>query len=100
MQINLNDLSQFTEDNVKKLLGSGDDNTHTQLRVTKTGIAYLSKVIGAEEIDNLAFRLESWVAGNEYVGPKAAADSKWVQRIFECLRKNWPNPSDTHIDRF
>ena len=100
MQIDLNNPAEFTLENVRKLLASGDDTTDTQLRVSRDGIAYLSKKVAADDIDALAFRLETWDAGNGYVGPKAAADDSFVTRIFNVLGKNWPNPSLSYIDLF
>ena len=100
MQIQLNDPNQFTLENVRKLIASGDDSTHTQLRVTKNGIAYLSDIVGAEDIDGLAFRLETLLAGSDDVGQNAAKDDHWVKKIFECLQSNWPKPTSSYIDRF
>ena len=98
MTINLNE--PFTTDHVARLLASKDDSAHRQLRVTEEGIAFLSDEIGNNNINDLAFRLETWVAGNGYVGPAAASDSHFVARIEKALRDNWPNPSDTYIDLF
>lgn len=100
MHIDLNDPDDLSIDNIRCLIASGSDDTHTQLRVSSKGIAYLSKVVGNIDVDGLAFRLETWVAGNGYVGPKAAEDTKWVTRLYECLKANWPNPSSTYIDYF
>lgn len=100
MKIDLNDPAQFTLDNVKKLIASKDDSVPRQLRVNSLGIASLSDEIGNINIDGLAFRLETWLEGNGYVGEEAANDDSWVSRIFKCLQKNWPNPTDTFIDSF
>ena len=98
MTIDLNE--PFTIDDVARLLASKDDSAHRQLRVTKKGIAFLSDEIGNNNLNDLAFCLETWIAGNGYVGPEAACDSKFVARIEKVLRDNWPNPSDTYIDLF
>lgn len=100
MKINLNNSTEFTLDNVRDLIASGSDTTHTQLRVNQNGIAYLSKTVGNIEVEGLAFRLETWIAGNDYVGSKAAQDTHWVSKIYECLNANWPSPSSTYIDNF
>jgi len=98
MEINLNDPEDFTKEKVRELIRSGDDSTHTQLRVTKNGIAFLSKVVGGEDIEDLAFRLETMVRGNSYVGADAAKDDKWVEDVYNTLKENWPNPKSTYID--
>ena len=97
LKIDLNDPSQFTRENVARLIGSVLDTQHWQLRVTKDGIAYLSDIVGSENIVGLAFRFETWCAHNNYVGFQAAHDSNWVDHVFQDLKDNWPNPSSTHI---
>ena len=100
MQIDLNDPKQFTRENVKRLIASGNDMTHTQLRVSKTGIAYISDTVGAEDIDDLSFRLDTWSAGGGNVGDSATEDGEWVERIYRCLKENWPNPESPYIDNY
>ena len=74
-------------------------NAHTQLRVTKGGIAYISSgVVGGTDIDHLLFRLETWAKGSGYVGRVAASDEVWVMQIFNALKENWPNPPYDYID--
>jgi hypothetical protein len=97
LTIDLNDDEQFTLANVKRLLGSVLDTQHWQLRVTQGGIAYLSDVVGKDGIDELAFRFETWCAGNNYVGFQAAHDEVWVGHVYKDLRDNWPHPHSTFI---
>jgi hypothetical protein len=78
----------------------GDDLKNSQLRVSKDGRATISYVVGAEDIDNQCFRLETWLAVNGYVGPDAANDDKWIDRVYKVLQENWPNPKSPYIDVF
>jgi len=94
--MNLN--NDFTLEDVRTLIRSGTDDTHTQLRVSLNGDVYLSKVIGNIDTEGLAFRLETWIAENGYVGHEAALDEKWIARLFTCLKDNWPNPISDYID--
>lgn len=96
--MNLN--NKFTTADVENLLASKDDSQNRQLRVDSNGQAYLSDIVGNRNIEGLAFRLESWQAGNDYTGPKAAANSDFVSRIEKVLRDNWPNPTTSYIDIF
>lgn len=96
--IDLNDAKQFTQENVSSLIGSVIDNQNWQLRVTKNGLAYLSDVVGNQNTENLAFRLETWCAGNNYVGFQAAHDESWVSQVYKDLKENWPSPKSTLID--
>ncbi len=98
MQIDLNSPSEFTVDNVAKLVGSKDDSQHRQLRVTSDGIAFLSDEVGNINTGGLAFKFETWCAGNSYCGPDAEADSEWVGKVYSWLAENWPNPQATVID--
>ena len=100
MTIDLNDPLKFTVDNVRKLIASGNDRSHSQLRVSETGIAYLSDTVGGDQIDDLAFRLETFSAGRDYVGEAASRDEEWVERVYKALKDNWPNPTSTYIDLF
>ncbi|MBC3375052.1 hypothetical protein HU762_13965 [Pseudomonas sp. SWRI92] len=99
MQIDLNDPDGLTVEAVRQLLASASDDEHTQLRVTKDGIAYLSSgVVGGADIDGLLFRLETWAKGSGYVGRVAASDEVWVTQIYNALKENWPNPAFDYID--
>jgi len=100
MKINLNDPSDFTLENVKKLIASGDDSIDTQFRVTTDGFLFISTSVGTEDLDGILFRLESNVAFNGWVGKDASEDEEWVERIFEAVKKNWPSPNDDYIDDF
>lgn len=98
MQIDLNTPDGLTLEAVRQLLASASDDVHTQLRVTKGGIAYISSVVGGQDIDGLLFRLETWAKGSGYVGNVAASDEVWVMQIFNALKDNWPNPPLDYID--
>lgn len=99
MQIDLKIPGALTRQAVKQLIASVSDSTHTQLRVTRNGIAFISTTDwGNQNVDDLLFRFETWVAGNDYVGLKAASDASWVDQVFNDLKDNWPNPRSSYID--
>ncbi|KMM83285.1 hypothetical protein SAMN04490203_2995 [Pseudomonas taetrolens] len=99
MHIDLNQPERLTIAAVRQLLASASDDVHTQLRVTKAGIAYISAgVVGGVDIENLLFRLETWAAGSGYVGKIAASDEVWVMQIYNAINDNWPNPPFDYID--
>jgi hypothetical protein len=101
MKINLNNPDELTLEAVSKLIGSVNDSTHTQLRVTHEGIAFMSNTdVGLQNVEGLAFRLETWSRGNDYVGQRASTDHEWVGRIYEVLKANWPEPTSTYIDLY
>ncbi|MCF4997394.1 hypothetical protein GIW70_24035 [Pseudomonas syringae] len=99
MQIDLSSPDALTVEAVRQLLASASDDQHTQLRVTKDGIAYISTgIVGGIDIDGLSFRLETWAKGSGYVGNVAASDEVWVMQIYNALKENWPNPPYDYID--
>lgn len=99
MQIDLNTPDGLTLEAVRQLLACASDDEHTQLRVTKVGIAYISSgIVGGTDINGLLFRLETWAKGSGYVGLVAASDEVWVMQIFNALKENWPNPPYDYID--
>lgn len=99
MQIDLNAPDGLTLEAVRQLLASASDDEHTQLRVTRAGIAYLSSgVVGGTDIEGLLFRLETWAKGSGCVGRVAASDEVWVMQIYNALKDNWPTPAFDYID--
>lgn len=97
MFINLNNPKEFTLEGVQKLIASVDDSQNRQLRVSKDGKAFISDKIGHEDTEDLAFRLETWDEGSDYLGKDALLDKEWINRIYNCLKKNWPKPTDPYI---
>ncbi|MBV4459223.1 hypothetical protein KVG96_14795 [Pseudomonas sp. COR58] len=99
MQIDLNAPDGLTLEAVRRLLAEASDDAHTQLRVTKGGMAYISSgVTGGQDVDGLSFRLETWAKGLGCVGRVAASDEVWVMQIYNALKDNWPNPPFDYID--
>ncbi|MEL0614850.1 hypothetical protein [Marinomonas arenicola] len=98
MELDLNNPQDFTLDNVKRLIASKDDSIDRQLRVTLNGIAYISDKVAGDDVMGLAFRLETWDAGNSYLGVAASNDQRHITRIYNCLKLNWPTPSSSYID--
>lgn len=93
------DMRELTLDDVKELIKNGDDNHNNQIRVTKNGQLYLSQdVVGAENIDGLLFRFETFDANNDYVGLNASLDDRFINRIYQALKDNWKNPKSTYVD--
>lgn len=50
--------------------------------------------------DRMQFRLETMQVGNDYVGPHAAKDLAWVDRLYTALLKNYESGAKGYIDRF
>jgi len=99
VQIDLNTPDGLTLEAVRQLLASASDDQHTQLRVNRAGIAFISSgIVGGTDIGDLLFRLETWAKGSGYVGKVAASDEVWVMQIFNALKENWPKPLYDYID--
>ena len=88
-----------TPDELRELIATCDDRAgHHVLWVAKNGDVHVTRVPkdrapGDFEDDwpDLQLRYEPFQAGNEYVGPEAAADSDWINELFDALTREWPN---------
>lgn len=82
-------IKNITEAIYKDMLSNANDCISHQLRVDWSGDVYLSTITGAEEIDGIKFRWESWNPGNGYAGPRAASDHEYVKQSVASLKKCW-----------
>lgn len=96
--IDLNNPDEFTLENVRELIRLGDDSTHSQIRVTKGGSAYLSKTVGAYNLQGVKFCLETLDPDNGYVGEEAAKDDAWVKNVFNDLKNAWHSDARGLVD--
>ena len=86
-----------TPDQLRELLRACDDRAgHHILWVGKNGEVHLSRIpkhrtpVGFEESHpEMQLRYETFLVGNEYVGPEAAADEGWVTELFDALVEKW-----------
>ncbi len=95
-------IETITLDDLKTLIASGDDSHDNQLRVTNSGEVFLSQdVVGAENLENIKFRFETFDAGNECVGEIAANDDTLMKALYNAMKDTWESDSkETHIDDF
>jgi hypothetical protein len=108
--MNLN--SNPTVEQLRELIRRCNDSAgHHVLWVKKSGEVELSSVpqdqtpIEFQEAHpNIQIRFETFLAGNEYVGPEAAEDEEWVSELFDRLVKEWSKakgkPDVTYIGNF
>jgi hypothetical protein len=90
----------FTLGDVANLLASADDESHSQLRVTHDGYAYISKDVGFLNLEGVAFRFETWSAGHGFVGKEASKQKDWVRRLHQALTDNWPDPKNEYVETY
>lgn len=75
------------------MISNGDDSHNNQVRVALDGKVYLSQdITGLTDIDGLKFRLETFIAGNGYVGPEATQNAELIGSLHRKLKANWPKP--------
>lgn len=98
MEIDLTKIDNFTLESVTQLIASKDDSEHHQIRVTENGILFLSDDVGNINLDDIRFVLETWDAGNGYVGWSAALDEVWVERIYQAIKQAWEKGDRGYID--
>lgn len=97
MNYNMETLSR---EQLVELIKNGDDSYDNQIRVTKEGIIFLSRIVGAEDISNLRFRFETYDAGNGYVGPEAADDDEYIDDLYNGLIKTWKSNRTGYVDEW
>lgn len=85
MKIYLLNPDGFTRADVKALIASWNDSVDWQLRVTKDGFAYMSHIIGRNELEGVAFYAGAYMAGKGFSGPTAASDPQWIEKIYQVL---------------
>lgn len=101
-QVKAYDIRTITLEQFRMLIACGNDSHNNQIRVTKSGMVYLSEdIVGSEQIDDVALSFETFSAHNGYVGVKAAEDNSHVIPLYHALIKNWTSGcSYTYIDNF
>ena len=92
-------INTFTIEEFRELIANGDDSHHNQIRVTKSGEVFLSQdVTGAQNIEDIAFRFETFNRHNGYIGEEASKDDD-VILMYNALIKNWGKGSPrTYLD--
>ena len=101
-QVKAYDIRTITLEQFRMLIACGNDSRNNQIRVTKSGMVYLSEdIVGSEQLDDVALSFETFSAHNGYVGVKAAEDNSHVIPLYNALIKNWTSGcSYTYIDNF
>ena len=96
------DIRNITLEQFRQLIAEGDDRHDNQIRVTKDGMIYLSEdIVGADQLDNIAFRFETFDACNDYVGKAASEDDNHIIPIFNALKGNWESGCrKTYVDDY
>jgi hypothetical protein len=85
------------EDQLRDLLARYDDTAgHHLLWVKRTGEVEITLLPHGQPVPSfekahpeMQMRWEPFLAGNEYVGPEAAADAEWVTDLFDRLQQEW-----------
>ncbi len=92
----------ITLEQFRMLIACGNDRHNNQIRVTKSGMVYLSEdIVGSEQLDDVALCFETFSAHNGYVGVKAAEDNSHVIPLYYALIGNWVDGCrHTYIDSF
>lgn len=97
MVIDLNKPGALTLEAVVELLRSKDDSQNRQVRVSNTGIVYLSDDVGNQNLNDVVCRFETFCALNQYTGNTVKSSQDHVNWIYEEL-KRWPNMKLSYID--
>ncbi|MEY8301292.1 hypothetical protein [Thomasclavelia ramosa] len=95
-------INEMSLNDFKNLIASGDDSHNNQIRVTTMGEVFLSQdIVGAEDLEGIAFRLETFDAGNDYVGKPASEDNDHVVSMYNAIKANWDkNLRETYLNNW
>ena len=89
-QVKAYDIRTITLEQFRMLIACGNDRHNNQIRVTKSGMVYLSEdIVGSEQLEDVALSFETFSAHNGYVGVKAAEDNSHVIPLYYALIGNW-----------
>ncbi len=101
-QVKAYDIRTVTLEQFRLLIACGHDSRNNQIRVTKSGMVYLSEdIVGAEQLDDVALCFETFSAHNGYVGVKAAEDDRHIISLYHALKENWAGGCrHAYIDSF
>jgi len=88
------DIEMLTQDECRRLLANADDRQNNQVRITDNGRVFASTgdAIGNRQRAGVRFSLETFAAGNDYCGPRAASDSSHVANTLHRLLYGWAKP--------
>lgn len=90
--------SKVTKEKVREMIENGDDSHHNQIRIKKDGTVYLSDIVGNQKTDGLLVRFETFDAGNDYVGKKAAKDDKHIDTLYKMIKWSWIKQYPGYLD--
>lgn len=98
-----------TKEQLKSLVASKDDKAgHHMIWVSFDGDVFIDLIPHhltpsgyAESLeDAMQFRLETLQVDNSYVGPEAAKDQNWIDRVYAALLTNYETGVRGYIDVF
>ena len=98
-----------TKEQLRQLVASQNDKEGAHmLWVSKSGDVFIDTVppdmtpagYSGTLDGKLQFRLETMLAGNGYVGPNAAKDEGWIDRLYTALVENHEHGITGYIDSF
>jgi len=93
---------------VSLLSQCNDAATHHLLWVSQNGEVYIEPLPGGvsaavfahNHAAKMKFRLELFQRGSGYVGPAAAQDTIWVDRLYQALTRFWTSGAKGILDSF
>lgn len=92
-------IETLTINELIELIKIGDYSKDNKICVTKAGFICISQIVGAEDIEELKFRFETFDSGNGYVREEADNDNKHIDVLYRALKKTW-NEKMSYIDEW
>lgn len=87
----------LTTEQLIDLIASGDDSKRNQIRIKEDGTIFLSDVVGANNLDGIVGRFETFEPHNGYVGADAAKNKAYIKSLFLTIQQ-WISTPKSYID--
>lgn len=78
----------LTIEELAVLIASGNDSKRNQIRIKEDGTIFLSTIVGAQDLEGIKGRFETFESNNGYVGEKAASNQAYIKQLFLTIQ-NW-----------
>jgi hypothetical protein len=92
------DVRSLTLAQTREMISHADDRLFNRVTVNTDGTVHIATDEVAKRDAMLKFRFETFVPGNDYVGPRAASTPNYVKDWHERIVENWESGARGYID--
>ena len=91
---------KFTLEDFRQMISNADGRTLNQVRINSNGLIYISMspAVGNRDLIGVKTSYETSAPYNEYVGPKAASDKRYIKAEYDQIKLAWKSGVHGYID--